>query len=103
MADVRIIKKTFKDEETGREIPYERLGIIGSVGGETHTLELKLENGDMLAAKMLLASEEKLSISSRPSSQGEQVTVNRRSAEQADDFFKTNNRNDDKINLNEDD
>lgn len=64
-------------------------------------LELKLENGDMLAAKMLLASEEKLTVHSGHSN-GETVTVNRRSAEPTDDFFKTNSR-DDKINLDEDD
>lgn len=84
MATVKILKKSFNGDD-GNPVVYERLGIIGTVGGELHTLELKLESGDMLAAKMLLASEEKLDVNSRPASRGEEVQVTRKS--KADDLF----------------
>jgi hypothetical protein len=88
MALVKILKKSFKNDE-GEPVNYERLAIIGTVGGEVHTLELKLENGDMLAAKMLLASEEKSEISSRKASEGESVDVKVKSREDqlGDDLF----------------
>ena len=58
MATVKVIEKVFVDTETQREVPYKRLAIIGYVGGEIHTLELKLSNTEMLMAEMLLNSKE---------------------------------------------
>ena len=60
-AQVRIVQKSFKND-AGEPVSYERLAIIGSIGGETHTLEIKLETGELIAAKMLLASDEKLDV-----------------------------------------
>jgi len=53
MAVVKIVRHEFTDRETNKVTPYERLAIIGYVGGEVHTLELRLEKSELLLAKML--------------------------------------------------
>lgn len=59
---VAIVKHEFTDEKTGEIRPYERLALLGSVGGETHSLELKLTKAELLIAKILLSSNEELTI-----------------------------------------
>jgi len=60
MATITILEKTFKDKDSGENISYNRLAIIGTINGETHTLEIKLEPTQLMLAKMLLASTEEL-------------------------------------------
>jgi len=71
MAHVEIIKKTFNNEATGQIVEYERLAIIGSIGGVTQTLEIKLEKTELMLAKMLLNSTEKIEISVRTANKDE--------------------------------
>lgn len=44
--------------DKGEQVNYERLCISGYIGGEIHTLEIKLEKSELLLAKMLLSSSE---------------------------------------------
>lgn len=92
MAQVRIIKKTFTDDN-GNITPYKRLALIGSISGETHTLELKLSAAELLAAEMILSSNEELT-----------VATTHTTPDDADAFFKANKGRsaDDRIDLNED-
>lgn len=82
MATVKVIEKEFVEQETQRVVPYKRLAIIGYVGGEIHTLELKLSNTEILMAEMLLNSKEK-----------EPETIVRQANEdEIDDFLELNKR-----------
>lgn len=90
MAKVFISQHSFNDDN-GVPVNYERLSISGYVGGEVHTLELKLEKSELLLAKMLLTSNEE-----KP----EQVA--RAATAEEKDFF-NKQHTDDKIHLEEDD
>jgi len=72
MAHVQIIKKTFNNEATGQAVDYERLAITGIIGGSVQTLEIKLEKTELMLAKMLLDSKEKLDTSVRAVNEAEQ-------------------------------
>lgn len=95
MAKTYITNETFNDPKTGTPINYERLCISGSISGQPHTLKLKLEPTELSLAKILLSSNEELSVGSRP------ITP-----EEEDGFFTKNQRknsDDDKIDLDDDD
>lgn len=62
MSSVKIVEKVYTPEDGSKPFTYERLAIIGSIDGVEHTLELKLEKSEMLLAKILLASNEDLSV-----------------------------------------
>ena len=82
MAVVKIVQHEFTDRETNKITPYERLAIIGYVGGEIHTLELRLEKSELLLAKMLLTSKEE-----------EPETTSRKANElEIDDFLSLNSK-----------
>lgn len=86
MAQVQIIKKQFTNEETGRVIDYERLAIIGNIDGLPYTLELKLEPAELIAAKMLLASNGNVStVETRKANSDETPHVSRSSDILSDD------------------
>jgi len=88
MAHVQVIKKSFTNDETGKVAEYERLAITATISGVPHTLEVKLSNAELLAAKMLLSSEEKLSVASGKS--GGNVKTER-VQDGADEFFSKKN------------
>jgi len=71
MATITILEKTFKDKDSGENISYNRLAIIGSINGETHTLEIKLEPTQLMLAKMLLASTEDFETQTHPATDEE--------------------------------
>jgi len=95
MAKVAIVQMEPFLNDKGEEVNYQRLCISGYVGGELHTLEIKLEKSELLLAKMLLSSTE-----NKP------TTVARKSSEdELNTFLDENKHNssDSKIDLENDD
>lgn len=93
-ADVYIAKRNFTNEKTGEIIPYNRLAIGAYINGEYQALELKLNNSEMLLAKIILSSNE----------EAPAATSRKANEEELDDFFKKNqgrSSSDDELNLDE--
>lgn len=56
MIDVKIIDKTFVDDE-GKNVDYQRLALIGVLNEEAYTLEIKLSKAEMQMVKAMLLSD----------------------------------------------
>lgn len=91
MTNVSVVEKNA--EIDGKPIRWTVLAIVGSIGGETQTLELKVNKTEAMLAKLLLNSKEEITTSSR-----------RASGEELDEFFKQNSgrSSSNKIDLSED-
>lgn len=89
---VEVLTKTYTNETTGEITPYKRLGLVGYIGGQKHTLEIKLTASELIALNMLLASDEE-----KP-----EVTSRHLTNEESDSFLKNRSNDSDQINLNED-
>lgn len=94
MAIVKILKLSFTPEGQDDPVKYERLGLIGVIGGETHTLEIKLEPAELKLAKILLSSTEGvLSSEVRPATADEarsmKIDVKDDTDKKLDDFFES--------------
>lgn len=58
MAKFQLVTKSFKDKISGEVIEYERLQCKAFVNGKIRTLELKLDNSDIIAVESLLNSDD---------------------------------------------
>lgn len=86
MAIVKIVDMEPFENDKGELVKYKRLCISGYLGGEVHTLEIKLEKSELLLAEILLSSkEEKPVTDSHRSTDEEQEEFQRGITREADE------------------